>query len=113
MIAKRNGTCPVTGQPIVAGVTEIENIGGVWQVKGAGKYADRLVHVTTAMVLCTIEHPSKGTMRVLKPRHIMLDTDMAWNCVVSVENDSRPKWRDDPENGLGELDRQWEIDGGR
>lgn len=31
MIAKYDGICKVTGQKIVAGVTEIAKIGGVWQ----------------------------------------------------------------------------------
>ena len=33
MIAKFNGTCRVTGQPIVGGETEIAKIDGVWQIK--------------------------------------------------------------------------------
>jgi hypothetical protein len=41
MIAKRNGKCAVTGERIVAGVTEIEKVNGGWQVAGVPTLRER------------------------------------------------------------------------
>lgn len=115
MIAKYNGYCKVTNQQIVAGVTEIEKVNGVWQAvcKSEGKYAGRLAGITTAQVLVTVDHPTRGMIEMLLPRKVMETKDSAWQCVVKVENDSRPRWSELPEQKESELDRQWRIDGGR
>jgi len=39
MLAKYNGQCPISGQVIVAGETEIEKYGGCWVITGYGKEA--------------------------------------------------------------------------
>lgn len=41
MIAKRNGKCPITGERIVAGVTEIESVNGSWRVAGVPTLRER------------------------------------------------------------------------
>lgn len=41
MIAKRNGKCHVTGERIIAGVTEIENVNGSWRVAGVPTLRER------------------------------------------------------------------------
>lgn len=97
MIAKYNGFCKVTKQQIVAGVTEIQKINGIWQVVGDTQPPHG---ITTAMAIVTTP---KGHEMLVRTEKLLATYPDGYK----VEPDNRPAYN----RGDIELDEQfWRRD---
>lgn len=85
MIAKYNGRCKVTGQRIVAGVTNIERINGTWQVSQRSQPAQS-IPTGACVVMAWSENDQDRWGDEIATHHVAFGDDdgeiigKVWNC---------------------------------
>ena len=89
MIAKYDGYCKVTHQRIVAGVTNIERIGGVWQVAQKSAQSSYTIPASASVIMAWSENDQDRWGDEIACHHVAFGDDdgevigKVWNCTTA------------------------------
>ena len=89
MIAKYDGYCKVTHQRITAGVTNIERIGGVWQVAQTAQTGKYAIPAGASVVMAWSENDQDRWGDEIARHHVAFGDDdgevigKVWNCTTA------------------------------